>query len=54
MAGLVENDIHKYSHLLTGYIRCPMFLKEVAAVYETLKKKNPFLIYGVYINSLNI
>ncbi|XP_022171107.1 pyridoxal kinase [Myzus persicae] len=43
--GLVENELHNYSHLLTGYIRCPMFLKKVAEVYKTLKKKNPDLIY---------
>jgi len=43
--GLVENELHNYSHLLTGYIRCPMFLKKVAEVYKILKEKNPDLIY---------
>ncbi|KAL5244682.1 hypothetical protein ACI65C_012092 [Semiaphis heraclei] len=45
ITGLVENELHNYSHLLTGYIRCPMFLKKVAEVYKILKKKNPDLIY---------
>lgn len=48
ITGLVENDLHYYSHLLTGYIRCPMFLKKVAEVYRMLKEKNPDLIYGKY------
>lgn len=45
ITGLVENELHNYSHLLTGYIRCPMFLKKVGDVYKILKKKNPDLIY---------
>ncbi|CAH1709342.1 unnamed protein product [Aphis gossypii] len=45
ITGLVENELHNYSHLLTGYIRCPMFLKKVAEVYKILKEKNPDLIY---------
>ncbi|CAI6348078.1 unnamed protein product [Macrosiphum euphorbiae] len=45
ITGLVENELHSYSHLLTGYTRCPMFLKKVAEVYKILKKKNPGLIY---------
>lgn len=49
ITGLLENDLHEYSHLLTGYIRCPMFLKKVAEVYKMLKKKNPDLIFGKYI-----
>lgn len=48
IAGLVENDLYYYSHLLTGYIRCPKFLKKVAEVYKMLKEKNPDLIYGKY------
>lgn len=45
VTGLVENDLHNYSHLLTGYIRCPMFLRKVAEVYKLLKEKNPELIF---------
>ncbi|XP_025414125.1 pyridoxal kinase isoform X1 [Sipha flava] len=45
ITGLVENELHNYSYLLTGYIRCPMFLKKIAEVYLILKKKNPDLIY---------
>ncbi|XP_026815924.1 pyridoxal kinase-like [Rhopalosiphum maidis] len=26
ITGLVENELHNYSHLLNGYIGCPMFL----------------------------
>lgn len=47
VTGLVENDLHNYSHLLTGYIRCPMFLKKIAEVYKLLKEKNPNLIFGI-------
>jgi pyridoxal/pyridoxine/pyridoxamine kinase len=49
ITGLVENELHNYSYLLTGYIRCPMFLKKIAEVYLILKKKNPDLIYGRYL-----
>ncbi|XP_050426047.1 pyridoxal kinase-like isoform X1 [Adelges cooleyi] len=45
IAGLVENDLHYYSHLLTGYIGCPNFLQKIAEVYNILKEKNPNLIY---------
>jgi len=45
ITGLVENELHNYSHLLTGYIRCPMFLKKIAEVYKMLKERNPNLIY---------
>ncbi|XP_050541027.1 pyridoxal kinase isoform X2 [Daktulosphaira vitifoliae] len=45
VSGLVENDIHFYSHLLTGYIGCPKFLSKVAEVYKILKEKNPNLIF---------
>jgi len=45
---LVENELHNYPRLLTGYTRCPKFLKKIAEVYKILKKKNPGLIYGVY------
>lgn len=46
MNGLVENELHHYTHLLTGYIRCPKFLQKVAEVYKMLKQKNPNLIFG--------
>lgn len=49
ITGLVENNLHLYSHLLTGYTRCPMFLKKVAEVYKMLKEKNPDLIFGWYL-----
>lgn len=43
--GLQENNIDTYTHMLTGYIGSPGFLKEIANVYTQLKKKNPDLIY---------
>ncbi|KAF7283450.1 pyridoxal kinase [Rhynchophorus ferrugineus] len=43
--GLKENDIDTYSHLLTGYIGSPSFLKEICNLYKQLKDKNPDLIY---------
>lgn len=39
MTGIVENELHNYSHLLTGFVGCPMFLKQVAKVYKILKEK---------------
>lgn len=49
ITGLIENDLNHYSHLLTGYIRCPKFLKKVAGVYNILKKKNPDLLFSRYL-----
>ncbi|XP_055702972.1 pyridoxal kinase [Phlebotomus papatasi] len=44
--GIVLNDLHgKYSHLLTGYIGTPEFLKKIADVVKTLKKANPKLVF---------
>ncbi|XP_071818810.1 pyridoxal kinase-like [Apostichopus japonicus] len=44
-AGLVNNDIHKYSHVLTGYVGSPSFLLEVVKVVEELRAKNPSIIF---------
>ncbi|PIK35560.1 putative pyridoxal kinase-like [Apostichopus japonicus] len=44
-AGLVNNDIHKYSHVLTGYVGSPSFLLEVVKVVEELRAKNPNIIF---------
>jgi len=43
--GLKKNDIHFYSHLLTGYCGDPTFLREICQVYKQLKEKNKDLIY---------
>ncbi|KAH0556543.1 pyridoxal kinase, partial [Cotesia glomerata] len=43
--GLVANDLHHYTHLLTGYVGSASFLKQIAQVIPILKKKNPNLIY---------
>jgi len=43
--GLKENDIHFYSHLLTGYCGDPTFLKGISEVFKQLKTKNKDLIY---------
>lgn len=44
--GLRQNNINKYSHLLTGYIGSRSFLLKVADVVRELKQVNPHLIYG--------
>lgn len=45
-AGLVTNDLHKqYTHLLTGYVGNPTFLREIANIVKTLRSVNPGLIY---------
>uniref|UniRef100_A0A7G3AYM1 Pyridoxal kinase n=1 Tax=Lutzomyia longipalpis TaxID=7200 RepID=A0A7G3AYM1_LUTLO len=44
--GIVLNDLHgMYSHLLTGYIGTPQFLKKIVDVVKTLKKANPNLVF---------
>lgn len=45
VTGLVENDLHCYSHLLIGYISNETFLKKIVDVYHILKLKNPKLIF---------
>lgn len=45
-SGLVVNDLHKqYTHLLTGYVGNPTFLREIANILKTLRSVNPSLIY---------
>lgn len=43
--GLVQNNLDNYTHLLTGYVGSPSFLKKIAEVVRILKHKNPNLIY---------
>ncbi|KOC70752.1 Pyridoxal kinase [Habropoda laboriosa] len=43
--GLICNDLHDYTHLLTGYVGSVSFLKKIAEVVCLLKSKNPNLIY---------
>ncbi|XP_031570083.1 pyridoxal kinase-like [Actinia tenebrosa] len=43
--GLKLNDIHHYSHLLTGYVGCKSFLQEVREVVKHLRDANPNLIF---------
>lgn len=43
---LALNSLDFYSHLLTGYVGNPLFLKRIATVVEHLKIINPDLIYG--------
>ncbi|XP_034950518.1 pyridoxal kinase isoform X1 [Chelonus insularis] len=45
MEGLVANDLHHYSHLLTGYVGSASFLKYISKLVSMLKAKNPKLIY---------
>lgn len=45
-SGLVANDLHQqYTHLLTGYVGNPTFLREIANILKTLRSVNPALIY---------
>lgn len=48
-AGLVANDLHnQYTHLLTGYVGNPTFLREIANILKILRSINPSLIYGEF------
>lgn len=45
-SGLVANDLHQqYTHLLTGYVGNPAFLREIANILKILRSVNPALIY---------
>lgn len=45
-SGLVANDLHnQYTHLLTGYVGNPTFLREIANILKILRSINPSLIY---------
>nr|CAD7197617.1 unnamed protein product [Timema douglasi] len=43
--GLSQNGLDKYTHLLTGYVGSPSFLKRIAQLVEHMRKINPKLIY---------
>uniref|UniRef100_A0A6M2DI70 Pyridoxal kinase n=1 Tax=Xenopsylla cheopis TaxID=163159 RepID=A0A6M2DI70_XENCH len=43
--GLTLNGINVYSHLLTGYVANPDFLKAIAKVVKNLREANPQLTY---------
>ncbi|XP_025158237.1 pyridoxal kinase isoform X2 [Harpegnathos saltator] len=43
--GLAYNNLDKYTYLLTGYVGSASFLKRIALLVATLKRKNPNLIY---------
>ncbi|KAL7733786.1 hypothetical protein ACLKA6_011509 [Drosophila palustris] len=44
--GLQENELLcQYSHLLTGYIGNPLFLRQVGVILKEIRKANPNLIY---------
>jgi pyridoxine kinase len=45
--GLEANDLHHYTHLVTGYIGSVSFLEMVLRVVEKLRSANPNLIYGL-------
>ncbi|KFB35357.1 hypothetical protein ZHAS_00001853 [Anopheles sinensis] len=46
-SGLVDNDLHKlYTHLLTGYVGNPTFLREIANILKSLRAVNKKLVYG--------
>nr|CAD7259484.1 unnamed protein product [Timema shepardi] len=43
--GLSQNGLDNYTHLLTGYVGSPSFLKRIAQLVEHMRKINPKLIY---------
>lgn len=45
---LAQNDLDRYTYLLTGYVGSASFLKRIAVLVTTLKHKNPDLIYGKF------
>ncbi|XP_058463729.1 pyridoxal kinase [Malaya genurostris] len=45
-SGLVANNLHSlYTHLLTGYVGNPAFLREIANIVKKLRSTNSSLIY---------
>jgi len=42
---LKKNGINKYSHITTGYVGDPTFLRTVVAVVNDLKTANPDIVY---------
>ncbi|CAG9771965.1 unnamed protein product [Ceutorhynchus assimilis] len=45
LTGLQKNKLDQYSHLLTGYVGSPGFLKELVNTHKYLKSINPNLIF---------
>ncbi|CAG0895663.1 unnamed protein product [Darwinula stevensoni] len=43
--GLMANGVANYTHLLTGYVGCPRFLRRIVSVVGELRKLNPDLVY---------
>lgn len=43
--GLKENNIHNFTHLLTGYIGSKSFLEKVGDIIKDMKETNPNLSY---------
>ncbi|XP_023222049.1 pyridoxal kinase-like isoform X3 [Centruroides sculpturatus] len=43
--GLKLNNLHHYTHLLTGYVRSLSFLQKVTETVKQLKEINPNLLY---------
>ncbi|VDQ14570.1 unnamed protein product, partial [Trichobilharzia regenti] len=41
--GLKTNGLHRYTHVLTGYVGSPSFLEGVAYIVSDLKNENPGL-----------
>lgn len=49
MNGLSENDLDHFSHVLTGYVGSQSFLEQVYRSIIQLKKKNPELVFGEFV-----
>lgn len=49
-SGLEDNDLLPlYTHLLTGYVGNPAFLREIANIVKKLRSANPALVYGKFV-----
>lgn len=46
--GLVANNLHSYTHLLTGYVGNDHFLREIIRIIKELRVANPNIVYGKY------
>ncbi|XP_073981187.1 pyridoxal kinase [Rhodnius prolixus] len=42
---LIENKLLKYTHVLTGYVGSPSFLKKVGEVINNVRNDNPDVLY---------
>lgn len=51
---LIENKLLKYTHVLTGYVGSPSFLKKVGEVINNVRNDNPDVLYGKHLELIKI